>query len=160
MFFPHLVGDACSREPHQLGERVPINAVVLALSAPATTAARACAQGRRAVVRKALGTSKSIPRRRTPLWPSHATSGLDRQRSAPRFHAALRDSELSAAPALGRRTSPGALSTTRQAREQFFRDWPVVSSSQRSSSRSLAWPPVTSQVRGARVAITCFAASP
>jgi hypothetical protein len=103
MFFPHLVGDACSREPHQLGERVPINAVVLALSAPATTAARACAQGRRAVVRKALGTSKSIPRRRTPLWPSHATSGLDRQRSAPRFHAALRDSELSAAPALGRR---------------------------------------------------------
>jgi hypothetical protein len=128
---------------------IAVVATTVALSAPVTTAvapARAYAQGQRGAVRKALGTSKLIPRRRTQAWRSHATFGPRWQRFAPRFHAALRDSELSAAPALSRWLVPGALSTMRPPREQFSR--PVVSSSQRSSSRSSAWPAVTSQVRG------------
>ena len=129
--------------------RVNASAMTEVLSAPATTAAPAwaCARGWKGAAPEALGSSKLSQRRRTQAWRSDASFGLDRQRSAPQFHAALRDSELSAGPALGRRMGPGTLSA-RQPLKQFFRDRPVVSSSQGSSSRSFAWPPVTSQVPG------------
>jgi hypothetical protein len=130
MFFPLFV--AMLVRESRTSSAAPVIAVVattVALSAPVTTAvapAGACAQVQQGAVRKALGTSKLIPRRRTQAWRSHATFGPRWQRFAPRFHAALRDSELFAAPALSRWLVPGALSTMRQPREQFSR--PVVSS--------------------------------
>src|SRR3974377_2243086 len=116
---------------------VLVSATTVALSVPATPVATlgACARGLRGPAAVALGFSKVFPRRRTPAWRCHAPSSSDCRQVPGGVPAPLRGSALSAASAPGRawgREVPLA----RQSPEQFFRNWPVVSSSQASSSRS------------------------
>jgi hypothetical protein len=105
----------------------------------------ACGRGLPGTVAVALGFSKVLTRRRTPAGRCHAPSTLDRRQVPGGFPAPLRDSALSAAPA-PRRVRGREELLARQSPKQFFRDRPVASSSQASSSRSFAWPAVTSQV--------------
>jgi hypothetical protein len=120
-----------------------VSVTTTALSGPAAAAAR---RPRGAAAREAPGFSQGRLSGLSASGRCHVSTRLDRRPFARRFAAALRDSAPSAAPGLGRGRRRWALST-RQSEKQCFRDW-VTSSSQAtpSNSRSLASPPVTSQV--------------
>ena len=146
---PAFPGDVLVRESRtQFGERC-LNAVVLALSAPATTAARAVLRGGGRLCGRLWELQNQF--RDGELHSGHLTRRLvlDWQRSAPRFHAALSNSRAICCTCAGSTDGAGGVFDDATASGAIFRDWPVVSSSQRSSSRNhFAWPPVTSQIRG------------